>query len=619
MLKDKLFTEFPPVSTAQWEELIIKDLKGADYDKKLIYNTIDGLKIRPYYREEDLEKISYLQTEPGQYPFLRKKCKNTNAWDIRQDFVVTNVEDANKKALNYITRGANSIGFIFEDDFEISQNDFAELLKNIDLTETKVNFVANHGTHVILPLLYKEAENRNIALENIRGSISFDPIGNMSLKGKFKSDIELVYNKIAEIAKKNANHLKFKTITVNAKHFGNAGDSLVQELAFGLALGNQYLNIATDKGLSADEVAPSMQFVFSISSNYFLEIAKFRAAKILWTKIVEQYLPQNLKSCKIFMHAVTSDWNKTIYDPYVNMLRTTTEAMSAILGGVNSLCIEPFDKFFNSPSEFSERIARNQQLILKEEANLDKTIDPSAGSYYIENLTDSIIDAAWKLFLETEDKGGYIQAFKQEFIQTEIEKISQKRDMNIATRREILLGVNQYPNFNEKIATQIDTNIVNKELKIDTDNLWAKPLKQYRGAKAFEMLRLETEKFAKRPKVFMLTIGNLAMRKARATFACNFFACAGYEVVDNNGFATTEEGIKAALDANANIIVICSSDEEYTELAPQAYQLLDNKAIFVVAGAPANTEELKAKGIQHFISIKSNVLDELKRYQKLLN
>jgi len=618
MTKNKLFEEFPSVETSQWEELILKDLKGADYEKKLVWNTIDGLKIKPYYRAEDLEKLVYLQSLPGEYPYNRGNCISSNKWDIRQDIKVTTIDETNKKAVNYISRGANAIGFVFDDDFEISQTDFSNLVKNIDLKQTKIHFVANHGSHIVMPLLYAEAQKQGVKLDELRGSISFDPIGNMSIKGKFKSDLSLVYKKIANIAKSGLQHRKFKTVTINARHFGNSGSSLVQELAFGLSLGNQYLNIATEQGLKIDEVSPHFQFVFSVGSNYFMEIAKIRAARFLWTKIVEQYKPENEKSCKMYIHTVTSDWNKTVYDPYVNMLRTTTEAMSAIIGGTDSLTIEPFDKFFNDGNEFSERIARNQQLVLKEEAYLDKTIDPSAGSYYIENLTDSIIDAAWKLFLETEDKGGYIECFKQEFIQNEIEKTAQKRDMNIATRREIILGVNQYPNFNEKISNQIDFNILNHKIETATENLLAKPLKPYRGAKAFELLRLETEKLAKQPKVFMLTIGNLGMRKARATFACNFFACAGFEVIDNNGFATIEEGISSAIEAQADIVVICSSDDEYAELAPKAFELLNNKSIFVVAGNPACTEDLKKTGIDNFISVKSNVLEELKGYQKIL-
>jgi methylmalonyl-CoA mutase len=620
MTKNKLFEEFPPITIGQWEEIIQKDLKGADYDKKLIWTTIDGLKIKPYYRSENLQKLEYLQSLPGEFPYNRGNCTDFKKWDIRQDFKVENVEIANEKAKNAIKGGATAIAFIFNDDFEISQSEFSKLLNGINLTEIRLHFVANHGSHVVLPLLKKEIERQSLNSAEVKGSVSFDPIGNMSIKGKFCTEFEKVSNKIAEMIKNgNSDFSKFKTITVNAQHFSNAGATVVQELGFGLSLVNQYLTIATDKGLNIDDITNNIMLSFGIGNNYFLEIAKIRAARYLWAKMVEAYKPEKERTSMIFIHSFTSNWNKTVYDPNTNMLRTTTEAMSAILGGVDSLTVEPYDKYFKQTSDFSERIARNQQLVLKEEAYFDKIIDPSAGSYYIENLTDSIIEAAWKLFLEIEDKGGYIEAFKQNFIQNEIEKTAQKRDMNIATRREILLGLNQYPNFNEKILQNVDLEVFNQEIKVETENLLGKPLKLYRGAKAFELLRLATEKMSKRPIVFMLTIGNPGMRKARATFSCNFFACAGFEVVDTNGFETIEEGVKSAMEAKSEIVVICSSDEEYAEFAPKAFDLLKGKTVFVVAGAPANIEELKSKGIENFISVKSNLLEELKKFQLLVH
>jgi len=298
------------------------------------------------------------------------------------------------------------------------------------------------------------------------------------------------------------------------------------------------------------------------------------------------------------------------------MLRTQTEAMSATLAGVDSFTVMPFDTAFAESTEFSERIARNQQILLKEESYFDKIADPAGGSYYIENLTASIAEEAWNLFLAVDEKGGFLKAFVGGFIQNEIKTTAQKRDMNVANRREIFLGTTQFPNFNEKLG-EIDTDVftpfvLEAEVKI------AEPLTIYRGAMAFEEMRYKTDSLAKRPKAYMLTIGNLNMRKARAQFACNFFACAGFEVVDNNGFSTIEEGVKAAKAANADIVVLCSSDEEYETLATEALDMLKDDAILVVAGAPACMEELKNNGVGNFINVKTNVLEELKRYQSLL-
>ena len=316
------------------------------------------------------------------------------------------------------------------------------------------------------------------------------------------------------------------------------------------------------------------------------------------------------------IHAETSKWNQTIYDPYVNMLRGTTEAMSATIAGVDSLTVVPFDAAYRQPTEFSDRIARNAQLLLKEEAHFDLVVDPSAGSYYIETLTDSIAKAAWELFKQAEEKGGYVAAFTAGFVQETIKATAQKRDMNIATRRDILLGTNQYPNFTEVAEAEVTLEAITRaEAK---KGAVAETLAPYRGAMAFEALRFKTDKSGKEPKAFMLTIGALAMRRARAQFACNFFACAGLRTIDHNGYASVEEGVKAALEAKADVVVICSSDDEYTTYAPEAYEMLKGKAIFVVAGAPACEEELKAKGITNFISVKSNVLETLKGYQTQL-
>jgi methylmalonyl-CoA mutase len=297
----------------------------------------------------------------------------------------------------------------------------------------------------------------------------------------------------------------------------------------------------------------------------------------------------------------------------VNMLRSTTESMSAVLAGADSLTVNPFDSAFSKPSDFSERVARNTQIILKEESYLDKVVDPAAGSYYIESLTDSIASEAWKLFLETEQRGGFLAAFKSGFIQNQVTDTAKKRDLNIATRKEILLGTNQYPNFSEVFSGKPLTDSAQK-----SSGIIAEPLHLYRASHGFESLRISTDNTGKRPKAFMLTIGNPIIRKARAAFSSNFFACAGYEIIDNAGFATVEEGVKEALAMKSDMVIICSSDEEYPDVAPKAFELLKDKTIFVVAGAPACMEELKQKGIEHFIHVKSNVLETLVGFNKLL-
>ncbi|MBQ7852936.1 MAG: methylmalonyl-CoA mutase small subunit, partial [Muribaculaceae bacterium] len=318
-------------------------------------------------------------------------------------------------------------------------------------------------------------------------------------------------------------------------------------------------------------------------------------------------------------HATTSTFNMTIFDAHVNLLRSQTEAMSAALAGVDSITVTPFDKAYKTPDDFSERIARNQQFLLKEESHLDKVVDPAGGSYYVETLTASIAQEAWKLFLDVEEKGGFLACVNNGTVQDAVNASSEKRHGDMARRKEILLGTNQYPNFGEMAADKI----VNTGCACSCANKAegegeGKKLSTKRAASDFEDLRLATEAAANRPKVFMLTIGNLAMRLARSQFSANFFGCAGYEIIDNLGFNTVEEGVNAAIEKNADIIVICSSDDEYATLAPEAFKAINGRAEFVVAGAPACTEELQAQGITNFIHVRSNVLETLQAFNAKL-
>jgi methylmalonyl-CoA mutase len=614
---NKLFEEFPPVSSEEWKAKIVADLKGADFDRKLVWRTNEGFSVQPYYRQDDLTNLSYLDTLPGEFPFVRGNKTNDNDWYVRQNIVVKDLAEANRKALEVLMKGVTSLGFVFNECINVTKDDMAVLLKNICLESVEVNFVAKCYTAKIAEAFadYVLAGKWNPA--NVVASVACDPFGNFLLYGRMKNGVEGSVEQVKNLIEKTAALPKYRVAAVNARNYAAAGASAVQELAFALTQGAEYLSALTDAGLAIGDISKKLKFNFSVSANYFMEIAKFRAGRMLWARIVKAYGPQCDGCCKMNVYAETGTWNKTVYDPYVNMLRTQTEAMSAALGGVDSIAVLPFNAIYEETSAFSDRIARNQQLLLKEESHFDKIVDPGAGSYYIEELTASIAEEAWKLFLTIQDKGGFLAAAKEGFIQAEIKAMAQKRDMNVATRRENVLGTNQFPNFTEKLDKELNEAVFEAQ-DLTAEDAEIETLKPYRGAMAFEKLRVATDQFAKenkRPLAFMLTIGNLAFRKARAQFACNFFAVAGYEVKDNNGFATVEEGVAAAKEAGAELIVICSSDEEYAELAPAAFDAMKGEGIFVVAGAPACMDDLKAKGIENFIHVKSNLLEDLKAYQ----
>jgi methylmalonyl-CoA mutase len=609
-----LFSEFPPVTTQEWMDKITADLKGADFEKRLVWKTNEGFSVRPFYRQEDLEPLKYLDALPGEFPFVRG-TNTSNSWLVRQQIVVKDASTANQKALEIITKGVQSLGFVFEDDALISPENVKTLLKNIVSNDVELNFETRHGNKKLLLLVVEELKAQNRNLEAVKGSLNFDPIGNLTIGGKICETLEKSMDYVAQIATEGKKLPFFQVVNVNGRNFGNAGSTLVQELAFSLSVGNEYLAQLTQRGISVNDAAKTIRFNLSVGANYFMEIAKLRAARMLWSTIVKEYKPVGIEVCKMVIHCETSEFNKTVFDPNVNMLRTQTEAMSATLGGCHSLTVLPYDKVFRTPSDFSERIARNQQLLLKEESYFDKIVDPSAGSYYIETLTDSIANEAWNLFLQVEEKGGYLSALQGGFIQAQIKESASLRRKALASRREILLGTNQYPNAQEVMKTAVEPSRIAKITPVDG---LVEPIQLFRSAEEFETLRLSVENAAKRPKVFMLTYGNLAMRLARSQFSGNFFGCAGYEIIDNLGFETIEEGVNAALKAKADLVVLCSSDEEYAEAAPVAFDKLAGKAIFVVAGAPACTDELKAKGIENFINVKSNVLETLVGFNKLL-
>jgi len=617
----KLLAEFPPVTTEQWEAVIREDLKGADYEKKLVWKPMEGISVKPYYRAEDLKNIDFTKIQPGEFPFVRGNKEQGNGWLIRQDFDICSDKtiDSNQKALELLAKGVNSLGFRLNKACEPSFEGVSKLLNGIDFAKVEINFIGGGITRKALPFVVQKLNESKVDKKKVKGSIDYSPLSALTVNGKFCCDAETAHKRMKEAIETVREYPEFKVIAVNGNIFHNSGSTSVQELAFALAMANDYIEALTKLGISVDEVAQRTKFNFAVGSNYFMEIAKFRAARLLWAKIVEAYNPKSLDSARMSIHAETSTWNKTVYDAYVNMLRTTTEGMSAVIAGVDSLNILPFDTTYQDATAFSERIARNQQLVIKEESYFDKIADPAAGSYYIENLTDSIAQEAWKLFQKVEEMGGYYAAFSKGFVQEQIKEVARKRDMNITSRRNTILGTNQYPNFTEvadvKVVKEVSVKlpVVNK-----TSEMIAEPLVPYRGAQAIEELRYRTDASGKRPKTFMLALGGLAMRRARAQFSCNFFAVAGFEVIDNIGFKTVEQGVKAALDAKSDIVVICSSDDEYTTLAPEAFEKLGGKAIFVVAGEPTCKPELETKGIKNFISTKSNILDTLKYYQNLL-
>ncbi|MDR1645879.1 MAG: methylmalonyl-CoA mutase small subunit [Tannerellaceae bacterium] len=614
-LKEKLFSEFPPISKEEWMAKITADLKGAPFEKKLVWKTSEGFDVSPFYRTEDIEGMKSISSLPGEFPFVRG-TKKDNDWKVRQNIDIADFKTANTKALDLLQKGITSLGFHFKGD-DVTPENIATLLQGIYPECVELNFkTCNNKAETLIHILSNYLKGTGADLNKCFGSVDYNPFKKPLVKGLTADNW---VEQTAAILRASEALPAYKVIAVDACLLSDAGAYISQELGYALAWGNEIIAKLSDAGFTAGSIAKKIKFNFGIGANYFMEIAKFRAARWLWAEIVAAYQPEETCRCasKMALHAQTSWWNQTIYDAHVNLLRTQTEAMSAAIAGVDSIAVSPFDETYQTPDEFSERIARNQQLLLKEECHFDKVTDPSAGSYYIEVLTHSLAGVAWKLFLEAEDKGGFYALITSGEVQNAVNASSAIRKKAIATRREILLGTNQYPNFTEVAAVKIK-NDNNSCCNCGAEKATLPTLDFSRGASQFEALRLSTEKSGKAPKAFMLTIGNLAMRLARSQFSSNFFACAGYKIIDNLGFDTVEAGVEAAVNAGAEVVVLCSSDDEYALLAIPAYKALAGRAEFVVAGAPACTDELKAEGITNFVNVKSNVLETLKAFNAKL-
>lgn len=612
--KERLLSEFPAISTQEWKDKIVTDLKGADFERKLVWRTNEGFNVNPFYRREDLEGLSTPKVMPAEYPYVRS-TRMDNEWLIRQDINVNDPKEANEKALDILNKGITSLGFKLRRD-QVNKETLAILLKGIMPEAIELNFSCCISVAAQLAgelAAYLTEVGADVA--QCKGSINFDPFKKQLVKGISNPQWVAMCVQLLDAVRPLP---QYRVLTVNALNINNAGAYIYQELGYALSWGAELIDKLTEAGYSIEELTSRIKFVFGVGSNYFMELAKFRAARWLWAEIIGAYGDQYKgDAAKIHMHAVTSTWNKTIYDAHVNLLRTQTEAMSATLGGVDSLTVQPFDVTYQESDNFSERIARNQQLLLKEESHFDKVIDPAAGSYYIEHLTNALAEQAWKLFLAVEEEGGFAAAVEAGSVQKAVNASNAKRHAAVAARKEIFLGTNQFPNFTETAAQKVaEVEAGGHSCGCGTPSIEA--LNFDRGASEFEALRLATERSGKEVKVFMLTIGNLAMRLARSQFSSNFFACAGYKVLDNLGFATVQEGVDAGLAAGASIIVLCSSDDEYAEFAPEAYKYLAGRAEFVVAGAPACADDLKAVGIENFINVKSNVLETLRQFNQKL-
>jgi methylmalonyl-CoA mutase len=480
--REKLFREFPPVATSEWEEKIREDLKGT-HPEKLVWQTTEGIPVRPYYRREDIRELNFIKSDAGEYPYVRGYRTKTNDWEITQDIVVNTFHNANQKALSLLGKGVNTPRFILKTKpSELNQLD--ELLRDIDIQSVPVKFSLPDNEYPLLKLIVELAKKKGINPAEIKGSVDLDPLGHLFRTGNYWENAETDVLTVKDAISFGLKYLpEFRILAITPEIFHNAGATISQELALAMASGTEYLSELTGMGLSPVEIASKLTFRFAVGSEYFPEIAKLRAARMLWAVITDSFAPGQTASCKMRIDCSSSLWSQTINDQYNNLLRGTTQAMSAVLGGADSLLLLPFDNASGNCGEFSERLARNIQLIMREEAYFDKVIDPGAGSYYIENLTYKISENAWKLFLDIESAGGIVNAFRQGIIQDMIDKSVRDKHMKIENKTEKIVGVNYHPDPSEKLST--DLKISGHEIPANSQAI-GRPVKESRAVIEFE-------------------------------------------------------------------------------------------------------------------------------------
>jgi len=607
---NQLFKDFPEITTSMWEEKIRADLKGADYQKKLVWESDEGIRVKPYYKQEDIEVLYYLEGIGN----LKNQSDTPNGWLICQQISPgKELQEANKRIKAALKGGAQAIRIQLG---EARISDIAmleELLDGISLRETELHFGGCPGADALYTSLCTLASHKGTHSSDLSGSLGADPLGKMAETGIPIASFENLGKLVKKVKESSP---EMKVVEVHGSLIQNASSNLVEELAFSMAMASEYMAILTDQGIDPFTAQEALLLYLGSGPNYFMEIAKLRAARILWAKIAEAYGVET-SSARIRIHSVSSQWNMTLYDPHVNMLRGTTEAMSSILGGADLVNVLPYDYPNGKGGKFSDRIARNVQIILREEAYFDQVADPASGSYYIESLTDSLAELSWSLFCEVESMGGFRKAFAAGWIQEKVETSRKKKTDRASSGKGRILGTNAYPNFHELNLQQLIASPKTEEK--DSAGSTLRPIQPFRLSWPFEKLRLDTERSTKTPRVLLLKYGNPVWMTARATFAGNFFASAGYEIVDRSPFLNVEEGITFASSGDFDIVVLCSSDDVYGETAPAVQKELSGISIVVIAGYPAdNINELKKAGLEHFIHRNCNVLQTLTSFNKAL-
>ncbi|TYS68178.1 methylmalonyl-CoA mutase [Sutcliffiella horikoshii] len=601
-LKDMKNNSFPKVTMEEWVEQAEKALKGKPVSK-LNTATYEGIIRKPVYTENDKTNAS-------------KQLIEKSDWKVSQQlYASTSFEELNAQMKMELESGLQSIHFATYPSTEPNallikdQTDLKKLFNDIPMNDIALQVHAGASATTFINALI----DSGMETKNLQGIIGADPVGELAATGRLSQPLEQYYDEIKsniEWKENKAPHLKTVWVQSNAYH--NGGANAVQELAAVMATAVEYLQQLMNRGLTIGEASQEIAFMFPVGSDFFMELSKLRAARVLWTNIVEAFGGDE-KAQKMTVHATTSMFTKSNLDPYVNMLRSTTEAFSAAIGGADSINV---DSYQQGKDAFSRRIARNTHYILKEESFLNKVEDPAAGSFYVENLTNQLADEAWKLFQELDKLGGIVEALRTNFLQDRIAEVKEKRLKDVQCRKKVLVGTNKFANLQEELNWKICTKPIEENEHAPVKVQGIQPL---RLSEAFESLRYQAkvyqEKQGTAPKVTLINLGSLATHKARTDFASGFFQVGGLQPVLSPSFEDAKEIVEWVSEQNiTGYVCICGSDDTYEEMLNAALMAVNspNRKV-LVAGLPeaGRQKELQEIEVSDFIHMRSNCYEQL--------
>ena len=695
-----LFGEFKKPTYEEWKEAATALLKGKPFDKAMYTKTPEGITLQPIYMKDTLENLPHTNSLPGFAPYVRGTKATGNLvepWLICQEVYASAPKEFNEIMKDVLYRGQTALNMALDMPTQLCMDPDDENAVNVgergvsistledlsvalneivlDVLPMHVNLGSNPVPMTGMLYAYMDKENKNIS--DLKGVWGYDPLGFLAKFGTLPVEIEKIYDLMAISLKWSIdNDTKLKTILVEGHPYHNGGADAIQEVSYAMATAVEYISAMMDRGFKIDQIANRVAFSFSLGSNFFMELSKIRAARVVWAKIIESF-GGNSESQKIYIHGKTSSWTKTVYDPYVNMLRNASEAFSGAMGGIDSLEIIPFDEPIREADGFSRRISRNIQSILQDECHFTQPIDPAGGSWYIEYLTNEIAQKTWEWFQDIEKQGGMYTSIEKEEIQSAVELKYEEKFKNMAKRKHVWVGTNMYANMTEekldirdrdfekvkeerindlnKFRSNIDSKKFEESLKnnIDKENVLeevkklvlngasigqigkldafnsnsdieVKSVKYQRGAERFENLRDKTNKMKENGKeieVFSINIGPIPQHKPRADFSRGFFEVGGFKVIGNNGFKTNDEAILAACESKAQIGIICSTDAVYPEVVPEIARKIKEKKpemILILAGRPPKELETlyREAGVEHFIYMGANCYELLSNLQR---